>query len=111
MLIGVVLAAGMVRFLRRFGAEQGAEMLKFLLASGALSLFVALAPFQEIANATRPDDTSGMTLVGVFFALFLIWLGVKIRRRALLVSTKPQTIGMEVKTTPSNTRGNETIQM
>ena len=44
------------------------------LAGGALGFFVLLAPMQELDNLNRPDDTTGMTLVGLAALLFLVWL-------------------------------------
>jgi hypothetical protein len=44
------------------------------LASGALGFFVLFAPLQEMGNANRPDNTTGMALVGLAAFVFLAWL-------------------------------------
>jgi divalent metal cation (Fe/Co/Zn/Cd) transporter len=48
--------------------------------SGALTFFILLAPLSEL-DATRPDNTAGMALVGLAAAVFLFWLRRKVRRR------------------------------
>lgn len=48
------------------------------LAAGALSFFIILAPLQEM-DTTRPDNTQGMTLVGLSMLTFLIWLSRRIK--------------------------------
>jgi len=51
------------------------------LVTGILLLFIFLTFIAEAENATRPDNTAGMALVGLTFLFFLIGLGVKIWRR------------------------------
>ncbi len=51
---------------------------RFWLIAGCISLFAILAPIQELSNPTRPDDTSGMALVGLMALVFLLWAGRKI---------------------------------
>jgi hypothetical protein len=50
------------------------------LASGALSFLILLAPLQEL-DKTRPDNPAGMSLVGLAFAVFLMWIASRLRRR------------------------------
>jgi len=50
------------------------------LASGTLSFFISLAPLQELDNAARPDNTAGMTLIGLGMAALLVWIGRRIRQ-------------------------------
>jgi hypothetical protein len=49
------------------------------LASGGLIFFVLLAPMQEL-DKNRPDNTTGMTIVGLAIAIFLFGLMKHIRR-------------------------------
>jgi len=49
------------------------------LAAGGLSFFILLAPLQELDTA-RPDNTTGMSLVGLAMALFLVWLSWRVRQ-------------------------------
>jgi hypothetical protein len=46
---------------------------------GALTFFILFAPLQEFDKA-RPDNTTGMTLVGLAFIIGLIWLHRRIER-------------------------------
>ncbi len=55
---------------------------RFALTAGAWSAFILLSPVQEISNPRRPDNTAGMTLVGIAALLFLIYLGRKILYRS-----------------------------
>lgn len=52
---------------------------RWALCTGCLLFFILLAPIQEAANAQRPDNTAGMTVVGLAFALGLIWLRYRLR--------------------------------
>ncbi|MGQ9728646.1 MAG: hypothetical protein ACUVSC_09040 [Candidatus Fervidibacter sp.] len=47
---------------------------RWALASGALGFFILLAPLQELSNPTRPDNTAGMSLVGLIAIAGLWWL-------------------------------------
>lgn len=53
---------------------------KLALVSGALLFFTLLAPLQEL-DATRSDNTAGMTLVGLVVIAFLLWLRAQVRQR------------------------------
>lgn len=50
---------------------------RFLLGAGVLSLFIALAPLQQL-DKKRPDDTSGMALVGLAALVLLLWQGRRV---------------------------------
>lgn len=58
-------------------------------ASGALTLFILLAPLQQL-DATRTDNTAGMALVGLAGGLCLAWTWRRVTR-----SSRPaaQTVG------------------
>jgi predicted Abi (CAAX) family protease len=66
--------------LTRSMSKQGNWTVKHQLAQawGALLFFVLLAPLQELDH-TRPDNTVGMSLVGLGFFLFLVFLYLKTR--------------------------------
>ncbi|RLC96613.1 MAG: hypothetical protein DRI77_08345 [Chloroflexi bacterium] len=75
----VVLVVWMVQRMSRGGAWP--DQHRLALAGGALMLFVLLAPVQELDNLNRPDDTTGMTLVGLATLVFLVWLWRRVARR------------------------------
>jgi hypothetical protein len=53
---------------------------RLALVSGALTFFMLLAPLAEL-DTTRPDNPSGMTLVGLTTLVILLWLRARTRRR------------------------------
>ncbi|MHA1664215.1 MAG: hypothetical protein ACTSVW_00055 [Candidatus Njordarchaeales archaeon] len=48
---------------------------------GILLFFIILAPIQELDNPNRPDDTTGMSLVGIAIFIFLIILRKRIKKK------------------------------
>jgi hypothetical protein len=81
LLYGPLLVFLILRFLKRFNWHQepnGTHL--FALVSGALTFFIVFAPLQEL-DKNRNDVTTGMSLVGLAFALGLIWLGLQVKRR------------------------------
>ncbi len=73
---------------RMAGPQMLPPMQQLAAASGALGFFILLAPLQEM-DATRPDNTTGMALVGLAAVLFLIMLARRTRsigRRDLIMA-------------------------
>jgi len=62
------------------GGVAWSGMHKLALASGGLSFFIMFAPLLEL-DKTRPDNMTGMTLVGLAMAMFLMWIAWRIRCR------------------------------
>jgi hypothetical protein len=62
------------------------------LVSGPVLFFILVSPIQEL-DTSRPDDTSGMMIVGATFLLLLMLLWLKIRRNdtPLQGITTPET--------------------
>ena len=83
MFIGLVYAGGAGLLVMRLSGNGTAwtDKHRFALAAGALTFFVFLAPLQEF-DASRPDNTSGMIMVGVAALLFLLGVGWRVWRRA-----------------------------
>ena len=54
---------------------------RWALALGVLLIFILLTFVAEAENLTRPDDTSGMALVGWTFLVFMLVLGFRTWRR------------------------------
>jgi len=80
MLLGGSLVLGFLAFLKRLNWKEDSDLHRFALASGGLSLFILLAPLQEL-DTTRTDNPKGMMLVGLAFLVGLILMGWRIRRR------------------------------
>lgn len=81
--IGATLAWGGLVFYavqRWSGDGAWSDEHKLALVGGALLLFTLLAPLQEL-DAARPDNTAGMTLVGLAVLAFLHWIRTQTRRR------------------------------
>ncbi len=64
--------------LTRHGARLG-QRRQWSLAAGMLGFFIAFTPVWEF-GAERPDNTTGMTLVGIVAAIFLIGVRWRIGR-------------------------------
>lgn len=75
-------AAGVIA--RQVGGRLAglAPLQRWALCTGALGFLILLTPIQEATNAQRPDNTTGMTAVGLGFLFGLLWLGRKLRREA-----------------------------
>lgn len=58
---------------------------RLALVGGALGFFILLAPLQELSNPYRPDNTAGMSIVGLAALLGLLWL----RKRTLQRQISP----------------------
>ncbi|MDD4868995.1 MAG: hypothetical protein PHR77_00440 [Kiritimatiellae bacterium] len=56
------------------------DLHRLALISGALGFFILLAPFHELANAKRPDNTAGMTAVGLATFILLLWLKRRLKQ-------------------------------
>jgi hypothetical protein len=75
-LIGLVVLVGWV-VLRLSGAGASwSGKHQLALVSGALIFFILLAPLQEF-DKKRTDNTTGMTVVGLAMAMFLVWLAFR----------------------------------
>jgi len=75
------LSAWGVALLLQWMSGNGAlwtDIHRFALSAGAWSFFILASPIQELSNPARPDNTVGMTLVGISALFFLIYLGRKI---------------------------------
>ena len=56
----------------------------YALASGPVTLLIALTPLHELSAATRPENPQGMVIVGAAFTLFLLWGYMKTKRYSIL---------------------------
>lgn len=69
------------RLARPLMTKDGSEHLRALaMAAGGLGFFILLAPLAEL-DPTRPDDTTGMALVGLVSLVLLVMLYRRTRRR------------------------------
>jgi hypothetical protein len=81
-LLGVLTLLGVILLLVGHDWRQATPMHRYGLAAGALIPFIEFAFLQEL-DASRLDDTSGMSLVGLAFLIGLLLLGRKLRKSEL----------------------------
>jgi len=79
-LLGALLVLGFLTFLKGFNWNEDCDMHRFALVSGGLTLFIVLAPLQEL-DTTRTDNPQGMGLVGLAFLIGLILVRWRIQHR------------------------------
>jgi peptidoglycan/LPS O-acetylase OafA/YrhL len=81
MLLIAGLAAGVGSLVTRWIRKRAgwSDRHALALATGGLSFFILLAPLQELDRA-RPDNTAGMTFVGLAAAALLVWLARRLWR-------------------------------
>lgn len=84
---GIVAVTAWIILKKSGNGNSLSEMHKLALAAGGLSFFIMLTPIEEM-DATRPDNTAGMTLVGLIAAVSLIWMARKLKQQ---VSEVPAT--------------------
>lgn len=87
MLIGAGLMALIAAVAMRMSGNWAAwqDKHRLALAGGLLTLAALFAPLQELDNPNRPDDTTGMTVVGLAALVFLLWLWRRVRSRSILL--------------------------
>jgi uncharacterized membrane protein YdcZ (DUF606 family) len=93
-LIGIVFMAlvGLVVMRMSGNGAAWAEMHRFALAAGPLTLFILFTPIQEF-DASRTDNPAGMTLVGIATLLFLLWLWRRVKSsHAKLVKSQDKVL-------------------
>lgn len=95
----VILLAVRYALLWSGNGHKWTDIHKWAIASGALMFFVLLAPLQELSNPTRPDNTAGMSLVGLAALMGLLWL----RRQIVLHQQREQKVSQFI--------GSESAQM
>lgn len=78
--IGLMILISWIVIRMSGGGVAWTEMHRFALVAGPLTPFILLAPIHEL-DATRPDNTAGMTIVGLAMLVFLLWLWRWVRRR------------------------------
>jgi hypothetical protein len=78
--IGIVACALYGKAYSRWGNKRMSDSQLLGVASGVLTPWIILTPLQE-TSISNPDSTAGMTLVGIFYALYIIILIIQTRRR------------------------------
>jgi hypothetical protein len=78
MIIGVIIIMGFALLIVRLSRRRIGDLQSYGLASGALSFLIFLTSIQEM-DKNRMDNPAGMTLVGLTFLLFLIFIGIRVR--------------------------------
>jgi len=74
--IGVVLIFGLFRTLASYDWSQATPLHYHRLLFGSLFIFIVVSYLQEM-DASRLDDTTGMSIVGTIFLIAFLWLGRK----------------------------------
>jgi len=74
--IGVVLIFGLFRTLASYDWSQATPLHYHRLLFGSLFIFILFSYLQEM-DASRLDDTTGMSIVGTIFLIAFLWLGRK----------------------------------
>jgi hypothetical protein len=82
-LLGAATVIGLIAFLAGYDWNRATAMHRYGIVVGALSLLILFAFFQEL-DASRLDDTSGMSLVGLAFLIGLLLLQRNLRKEAVV---------------------------
>ncbi len=77
----VILFAARQALIWSGNGHRWTDIHQWAIASGALGFFILLAPLQELSNPSRPDNTIGMSLVGLVALTGLLWLRRRIIRQ------------------------------
>ena len=80
-LLGAATVIGLIMFLAGYDWNHSTAMHRYGIVVGALALLILFAFFQEL-DASRLDDTSGMSLVGFAFLIGLLLLKRKLEKEA-----------------------------
>jgi hypothetical protein len=78
--LGIGVIFGIFRILVRFNWSQATPLHYHRLLFGSLFLFIIASYLQEM-DASRLDDTTGMSIVGTVFLLGFLWLGCRIKQK------------------------------
>jgi len=76
-ILGILAFIFPYRYFRRFNWKN--DIHKLALVSGVLSFLIFLAPLQEM-DKTRPDNPVGMTLVGIAYTIFLLYMKHRLKQ-------------------------------
>jgi hypothetical protein len=88
LLAAVPVAAGLLVWRLSRGGRGWTDGRLLAAMAGAQGLFILLSPLTEL-DPNRPDNTTGMALVGPAFLLMHLVLAWRIRRRARSVASAP----------------------
>jgi hypothetical protein len=77
LMVGLAVVIGWM-VLKMSGGAGWSERHQWALVSGALGFFILLAPLQEM-DKNRADNTTGMGIVGLVMAVFLILIFLRVR--------------------------------
>ncbi len=78
--IGVVLILGLFRGLASYDWAKATPMHYHRLLFGSLFIFILFSYLQEL-DASRLDDTTGMSIVGTVFLIAFLWLSRRIQQK------------------------------
>lgn len=81
LLLGAATVIGLILFLVGYDWNRATAMHRYGIVVGALAILILFSFFQEL-DASRLDDTSGMSLVGLAFLIGLLLLRRKLGKEA-----------------------------
>ena len=87
-LLGASTVVGLIVFLAGYDWNRATAMHRYGIVAGSLALFIPFALLQEL-DASRLDDASGMSLVGLSFLIGLLLLRRKLRIEADAQNSQP----------------------
>ncbi len=91
-IIGLFTCAAYVGAFRKWAGGNLSELHLLAIAGGIVSPWIVLAPIEE-AFVSNPDGTAGMALVGAIYAVLIIVLAIRVRRRSKQSLSVPATTG------------------
>ncbi len=80
--LGILHFLFLLKLLSRYSWRTMPPHCIYALASGPVTLLVALTPIHELSAATRPDNPQGMLIVGAASTLLLIWGYMKTKKHS-----------------------------
>jgi hypothetical protein len=89
-IMGLFACALYVGAFRKWAGRNLSELHLLAIAGGIVTPWIVLAPIEE-AFVSTPDGTAGMALVGIIYAVLIIIIAIRVRRRSRQSLSVPAT--------------------